>query len=208
MPMAEKSNGLEKRASLAWSAASTDSSELGTEVCMGDPEYRRPLRTPHEGNACLGHSFRPLRKTLMLNACFARQIHRESPQPMPSLVVLPRHGRERRRPMARRKVLQHGYSAIIRFQAMRDALQHPSATQVKTVDVRKLRVGAIGHHRRFQPRRSRLARDPRFAPNPRQKPRQPAAKLSATFDPAHEIRLRQTGRQEILARRLIIDRAI
>jgi hypothetical protein len=51
-------------------------------------------------------------------------------------------------------------------------------------------------------------RPPRLLGNSRKKCREPAAERRAVQDSAHEIGLRKTGREKILARRFVIQRAV
>src|SRR5271166_1800277 len=88
------------------------------------------------------------------------------------------------------------------IKSMRDALEHPRAAQVESIDVRELRVGTIGHDRRLQP----LAGG--RAGNARQKARQPLAELLRLEHSAHEVRFGETRREEILARWFVIQRTV
>ncbi len=104
--------------------------------------------------------------------------------------------------MARGGGRQSAPPAVALPEAGGDSQQHPGTAQVQPVDVRKLRVRAVGDDAGREPGGIAVARDAR------QEAREPGRKFSARQHPAHEVRFRQAGRQEILARRLVIERAV
>src|ERR1700679_300856 len=93
-------------------------------------------------------------------------------------------------------------SPIALGQSVRNTLEHPCAAQVQPVDMGELGIGTVRHYAGLQPTAAAALRDAR------QKRRQPSCKCVGIKDSSHEVRLGETGREEILAGGLIAQRAI
>ena len=125
---------------------------------------------------------------------------------MAALVVLAGDGGQRRVAVARGGGEQRRNTPILRRQAVGDALKHPGAAQVESIEMRELRIGAIGDHGRRQPRRP--AGRCGAGRQARKKSRQPVGERARSERATHEVRLRQARREEILARGLVGERAV
>ena len=108
--------------------------------------------------------------------------------------MLRRHRRQPRRSMQIRKLLE--LAAGPWPQAPSDSPQHPSPAQIQPIQMRELWIARIRRNHRPQPRHIR------------QKFPKPPLKLLRRKHPPHHIRLRQTRRQKVLARRFIPNRSI
>src|SRR5205085_3582614 len=85
------------------------------------------------------------------------------------------------------------------------ALKHPGAAPVESIEMRELRIGAVGDHGRRQPRRP--AGRCGAGRQARKKSRQPVGERARSERATHEVRLRQARREEILARGLVGERS-
>src|SRR5581483_1526738 len=87
------------------------------------------------------------------DAGFAGEIHSKRAEPMAAFVVLSGHGGQCRGGVDVGLIEQACDPPVAGRQTVGDALQHPRAAQVETVEMRKLRIGPVGHKSGLEPDR-------------------------------------------------------
>ena len=127
-----------------------------------------------------------------------RQIHRETPKPVPTFVVLSRDSGKPGVAMFRRSGAKDLHAPIARRQSRRDAFEHPGPTEIESVQVRQFRIARIGHDSGLQPAGANL----------REEMGEPRRVLVFRQDAAHQIRFGDAWRKEIFAGRLVGKRAV
>ena len=93
--------------------------------------------------------------------------------------------------MRARRCADRFESRVRRRQSGGDSLQHPGAAEIESIEMRQPRIARIGHHLGLHghARREELP--------------QPRRELRLRHDATHDVRLGDTRREEVFARRLV-----